>query len=39
MYPGLGHIPMEEAPERVLADLRAFLGTHAAPKAGTVARV
>jgi len=26
MYPGLGHIPMEEAPERVLADLRAFLG-------------
>ena len=38
MYPGLGHIPMEEAPERVLADLRAFLGTHAAPKAGAVAR-
>lgn len=29
MYPGLGHIPMEEAPERVLADLRAFLRTHA----------
>ena len=27
MYPGLGHIPMEEAPERVLADLRAFLGS------------
>jgi pimeloyl-ACP methyl ester carboxylesterase len=27
MYPGLGHIPMEEAPERVMADLRAFLGT------------
>jgi pimeloyl-ACP methyl ester carboxylesterase len=34
MYPGLGHIPMEEAPERVLADLRAFLGTHAAETAG-----
>ncbi len=29
MYPGLGHIPMEEAPERVLADLRAFLGGNA----------
>jgi len=26
MYPGLGHIPMEEAPEQVMADLRAFLG-------------
>jgi pimeloyl-ACP methyl ester carboxylesterase len=26
MYPGLGHIPMEEAPERVMVDLRAFLG-------------
>ncbi|NML31052.1 alpha/beta fold hydrolase [Paraburkholderia antibiotica] len=25
MYAGLGHIPMEEAPERVLSDLRAFL--------------
>ncbi|OLL30768.1 alpha/beta hydrolase [Burkholderia sp. SRS-W-2-2016] len=25
MYAGLGHIPMEEAPERVLNDLRAFL--------------
>lgn len=24
MYPGLGHIPMEEAPLQVLADLRAF---------------
>jgi pimeloyl-ACP methyl ester carboxylesterase len=30
MYPGLGHIPMEEAPERVMADLRAFLGSHSA---------
>ncbi|MGE8166527.1 alpha/beta fold hydrolase [Paraburkholderia sp. NPDC080076] len=30
MYPGLGHIPMEEAPERVMADLRAFLGTRGA---------
>ena len=29
MYAGLGHIPMEEAPERVLSDLRAFLGTSA----------
>jgi hypothetical protein len=29
MYPGLGHIPMEEAPERVLADLRAFLSGNA----------
>jgi pimeloyl-ACP methyl ester carboxylesterase len=27
MYAGLGHIPMEEAPERVMTDLRAFLGT------------
>jgi pimeloyl-ACP methyl ester carboxylesterase len=27
MYPGLGHIPMEEAPKRVMTDLRAFLGT------------
>ncbi|MFM0644701.1 alpha/beta fold hydrolase [Paraburkholderia bryophila] len=27
MYPGLGHIPMEEAPGRVMTDLRAFLGT------------
>lgn len=25
MYEGLGHIPMEEAPERVLQDMRAFL--------------
>ncbi|WP_144138600.1 alpha/beta fold hydrolase [Paraburkholderia sp. BCC1884] len=25
MYAGLGHIPMEEAPERVMVDLRAFL--------------
>jgi pimeloyl-ACP methyl ester carboxylesterase len=25
MYEGLGHIPMEEAPQRVLADLREFL--------------
>ncbi|SMG06292.1 alpha/beta fold hydrolase [Paraburkholderia susongensis] len=30
MYAGLGHVPMEEAPERVLADLRAFLGAPAA---------
>ncbi|MDE1012555.1 MAG: alpha/beta hydrolase, partial [Paraburkholderia fungorum] len=29
MYPGLGHIPMEEAPERVMTDLRAFLDTSA----------
>ncbi|MFM0199463.1 alpha/beta hydrolase [Paraburkholderia fungorum] len=28
MYPGLGHIPMEEAPERVMVDLREFLGSH-----------
>ena len=25
MYPTLGHVPMEEAPEQVLRDLRAFL--------------
>jgi pimeloyl-ACP methyl ester carboxylesterase len=31
MYPGLGHIPMEEAPERVIVDLRAFLGTPGRP--------
>ncbi|HEY4350235.1 MAG TPA: alpha/beta hydrolase [Paraburkholderia sp.] len=30
MYAGLGHIPMEEAPERVMADLRGFLGMSAA---------
>nr|WKF55595.1 Lipase 1 [Paraburkholderia busanensis] len=30
MYAGLGHIPMEEAPERVLADLDAFLRMPAA---------
>ncbi|HZZ10229.1 MAG TPA: alpha/beta hydrolase [Paraburkholderia sp.] len=34
MYPGLGHIPMEEAPEHVMADLRAFL---AAPAVGAAA--
>ncbi|WP_324828089.1 alpha/beta fold hydrolase [Qipengyuania zhejiangensis] len=32
-YPGIGHIPMEEAPERSLADLRAWLAeTGAAPE-------
>jgi pimeloyl-ACP methyl ester carboxylesterase len=30
MYPELGHIPMEEAPERVLGDLKAFLGVDGA---------
>ena len=30
MYPGLGHIPMEEAPAQVLADLNAFLRRDAA---------
>ena len=30
MYAGLGHVPMEEAPERVMTDLRAFLGLRAA---------
>jgi pimeloyl-ACP methyl ester carboxylesterase len=30
MYAGLGHIPMEQAPERVLADLRAFLARESA---------
>ncbi|CAB3699515.1 alpha/beta fold hydrolase [Paraburkholderia rhynchosiae] len=30
MYAGIGHVPMEEAPERVMADLRAFLRTGAA---------
>ncbi|RDK02343.1 alpha/beta fold hydrolase [Paraburkholderia lacunae] len=29
IYPGLGHIPMEEAPERVMVDLRAFLSATA----------
>jgi len=29
MYPGLGHIPMEEDPARVLDDLRTFLATDA----------
>jgi pimeloyl-ACP methyl ester carboxylesterase len=33
MYAGLGHIPMEEAPERVMDDLRAFLGAPEAPVA------
>ncbi|MEM5343749.1 alpha/beta fold hydrolase [Paraburkholderia azotifigens] len=27
MYDGLGHIPMEEAPQRVMQDLQSFLGT------------
>lgn len=32
VYPELGHIPMEEAPQRVLPDLHAFLSTaHTAP--------
>ncbi|RKP52651.1 alpha/beta fold hydrolase [Trinickia fusca] len=32
VYPELGHIPMEEAPQRVLPDLQAFLATaHTAP--------
>lgn len=26
VYPGLGHVPMEEAPERTLPDVQAFLG-------------
>jgi pimeloyl-ACP methyl ester carboxylesterase len=30
VYAGLGHIPMEEAPERVISDLRAFLCAHRA---------
>ncbi|MFT4066232.1 alpha/beta fold hydrolase [Paraburkholderia sp.] len=41
MYAGLGHIPMEEAPERVLSDLRAFLDAPAAarePAAGRAHR-
>jgi pimeloyl-ACP methyl ester carboxylesterase len=29
MYAGLGHVPMEEAPERVMTDLRAFLSASA----------
>jgi hypothetical protein len=33
MYAGLGHIPMEEAPERLMDDLRAFLSAWAAPLA------
>lgn len=27
IYPGIGHLPQEEAPEQSLADLRAWLGT------------
>ncbi|WP_341315494.1 alpha/beta fold hydrolase [Paraburkholderia sp. IMGN_8] len=37
MYPELGHIPMEEASERVMADLRAFLGASATRAAATAA--
>lgn len=37
MYPGLGHIPMEEAPQRVLADLWAFLGPGADSAAAATA--
>ncbi|CAD6521221.1 2-succinyl-6-hydroxy-2, 4-cyclohexadiene-1-carboxylate synthase [Paraburkholderia kirstenboschensis] len=37
MYPGLGHIPMEEAPERVLPDLRAFLGSNVSNSASSSA--
>ncbi|WP_144150393.1 alpha/beta fold hydrolase [Paraburkholderia sp. BCC1885] len=36
MYDGLGHIPMEEDPQRVLADLRAFLAKEET-KSGTPA--
>jgi pimeloyl-ACP methyl ester carboxylesterase len=39
-YPGIGHIPMEEAPARSLADLRGWLAAlpadnRAAPPAAT----
>ncbi|MEX0341866.1 MAG: alpha/beta fold hydrolase [Erythrobacter sp.] len=33
-YPGIGHIPMEEAPERSVADLRAWLGKLLQPPGG-----
>ena len=26
VYPGVGHVPMEELPERTVADVEAFLG-------------
>ncbi|MBU2340634.1 MAG: alpha/beta hydrolase [Alphaproteobacteria bacterium] len=44
-YPGIGHLPMEEAPERSVADLRAFLarlplgGTAQTVAAGGAARL
>lgn len=31
VYPGLGHVPMEEAPERTLPDVRAFLASAPVP--------
>ncbi len=30
VYPGVGHVPMEQIPDRSAADLRAFLGAQAA---------
>jgi hypothetical protein len=35
MYPGLSRIPMDEPPERMLADLRAFVGDAGGREAGS----
>ena len=37
VYPGIGHIPMEEAPQRTAADLAAWLGAQAAPRVDAAA--
>lgn len=36
-YPGIGHLPMEEAPERSVADLREFLAGLSLQESGQVA--
>lgn len=38
VYPGIGHIPMEEAARRSVADLRAWLGGHTETAAGPAPR-
>ncbi len=32
LYPGVGHVPMEQIPERSAADLRAWLAAHPVPQ-------
>jgi pimeloyl-ACP methyl ester carboxylesterase len=34
LYPGVGHLPMEQIPDRSAADVRAWLAAHGAPPKG-----